>query len=45
MMGHLRLAGTRSYQALLVPDTAIATDGVRRIVHVVDRQGNVAAAR
>ncbi|MEA3031588.1 MAG: rane fusion protein multidrug efflux system [Sphingomonadales bacterium] len=42
MMGHLRLAGTPPYRALLVPDTAIATDGVRRIVYVVDRQGNVA---
>lgn len=43
MMGHLRLAGARPYRALLVPDTAIATDGVRRILHVVDRQGNVAS--
>ncbi len=42
MMGHLRLAGSPPYRALLVPDTAIATDGVRRIVYVVDRQGNVA---
>ncbi len=42
MMGHLRLAATPPYRALLVPDTAIATDGVRRIVYVVDRQGNVA---
>ena len=41
MMGHLRLSATPSYRALLVPDTAIATDGVRRIVQVVDRQGNV----
>ena len=41
MMGHLRLAATPPYRALLVPDTAIAVDGVRRIVHVVDRQGNV----
>ena len=41
MMAHLRLAATPPYRALLVPDTAIATDGVRRLVQVVDGQGNV----
>jgi hypothetical protein len=41
MMAHLRLAATPPYRALLVPDTAIATDGIRRLVQVVDRQGNV----
>jgi len=41
MMGHLRLSATPPYRALLVPDTAIATDGVRRLVQVVDRDGNV----
>jgi RND family efflux transporter MFP subunit len=41
MMGHLRLSATRPYRALLVPDTAIATDGLRRLVQVVDGQGNV----
>jgi RND family efflux transporter MFP subunit len=41
MMGHLRLAGTPPYRALLVPDTAIVTDGVRRLVQVVDDEGNV----
>jgi RND family efflux transporter MFP subunit len=40
MMGHLRLAGTPAYRALLVPDTAIVTDGVRRLVQVVDGEGN-----
>lgn len=40
MMGQLRLSGTPGYRALLVPDTAIATDGVRRMVYVVDREGN-----
>ena len=41
MMGRLRLAATSPYQALLVPDTAIVTDAVRRVVYVVDRQGMV----
>lgn len=40
MVGQLRLAGTPGYRALLVPDTAIATDGIRRVVYVVDREGN-----
>ncbi len=41
MMGRLQLAGSPPYRATLVPDTAIATEGVRRIVHVTDAQGNV----
>ncbi len=41
MMGRLRLSATPPYRALLVPDTAIVTDGVRRLVQVVDREGNV----
>lgn len=41
MMAHLQLSASPAYRAMLVPDTAIATDGVRRLVQVVDRQGNV----
>jgi RND family efflux transporter MFP subunit len=41
MTAHIRLAGSTPYTALLVPDTAIATDGVRRLVHVTDTKGNV----
>jgi RND family efflux transporter MFP subunit len=41
MVGHLQLAGSPPYRAMLVPDTAIATDAVRRIVYVADRAGNV----
>jgi RND family efflux transporter MFP subunit len=41
MVGHLQLAGSPPYEALLVPDTAVATDAVRRIVYVADRAGNV----
>jgi RND family efflux transporter MFP subunit len=43
MFGHLRLSASQTYQALLVPDNAVATDGARRILYVVDGQGNVAA--
>ena len=41
MMGRLRLSATPPYRAMLVPDSAVVTDGVRRLVHVVDREGNV----
>ncbi len=43
MIGALRLAGAAPYTALLVPDTAIVTDAARRVVYVVDGEGNVAA--
>jgi RND family efflux transporter MFP subunit len=43
MFGNLRLAASRPYRALMVPDTAIATDAARRVVYVVDRAGTVAA--
>ena len=42
MFGHLRLAASPPYRALLVPDSAIVTDAARRVVYVVDEQGNVA---
>jgi len=41
MFGQARLAGAGSYQAMLVPDAAIATDQARRIVYVVARDGSV----
>lgn len=43
MVGRMQLAGTDSYQALLVPDSAIVTDAVRRLVFVVDGEGTVVA--
>jgi RND family efflux transporter MFP subunit len=43
MFGHLRLASTQPYTALLVPDEAIVTDAARRVVYVVDRAGTVIA--
>ena len=42
MMGRLRLAASPAYPALLVPDTAIVTDAARRVVYIVDKQGNLA---
>lgn len=42
MFGQARLAGAGSYDAMLVPDAAIATDQARRIVYVVAADGSVA---
>lgn len=41
MFGHLRLAGTQPYRAMLVPDTAIVTDAARKLLYVVDKEGKV----
>ncbi|MNR18027.1 Efflux pump periplasmic linker BepF [compost metagenome] len=43
MFGQAQLAGGASYQALLVPDSAIATDAARRVVMVVNADGSTAA--
>lgn len=43
MFGQAQLAGGGSYQALLVPDSAIATDAARRVVMVVNADGSTAA--
>ena len=42
MFGQARLAGSGSYEAMLVPDAAVATDQARRIVYVVATDGSVA---
>lgn len=42
MFGQARLAGSGSYEAMLVPDAAVATDQARRIVYVVAADGSVA---
>lgn len=42
MFGQARLAGSGSYQAMLVPDAAVSTDQARRIVYVVAADGSVA---
>lgn len=43
MVGRMQLAGTESYEALLVPDAAVVTDAARRLVFVVDGEGTVVA--
>lgn len=43
MFGSLRLEGSRPYNALLVPDTAIVADAARQLVYVVDKSGTVVA--
>ncbi|MGV9005864.1 MAG: efflux RND transporter periplasmic adaptor subunit [Brevundimonas sp.] len=42
MFGQARLAGAGTYEAMLVPDAAVATDQARRIVYVVAADGTVA---
>jgi len=39
MFGHMRLLGSGSYSALLVPDRAVLPDQERQVVYVVDAQG------
>ncbi|MDQ3124396.1 MAG: efflux RND transporter periplasmic adaptor subunit [Pseudomonadota bacterium] len=41
MFGQARLAGAGTYEAMLVPDAAVATDQARRIVYVVAADGSV----
>lgn len=43
MFGHMQLQASTAHDALLVPDTAIATRGADRILYVVDEAGLVAA--
>ncbi|MBU2167611.1 MAG: efflux RND transporter periplasmic adaptor subunit [Alphaproteobacteria bacterium] len=43
LFGQARVAGAAPYQALLVPDAAIATDQARRVVYVVDAENRVVA--
>lgn len=43
MFGHMRLAGSQAYRAMLIPDTAIVTDAARRVIYVVDKANMVGA--
>ena len=43
MFARIRLLGSGSYQAVMVPDEVIGTDQSRKFVYVVDDQGTVAA--
>lgn len=40
MFGRARVENGAAYQALLVPDAAVVTDGARRAVHVVAKDGS-----
>lgn len=42
LFGRAQVAGAQTYDALLVPDAAIATDAARRVVYVVAADGSVA---
>ncbi|MBX3498239.1 MAG: efflux RND transporter periplasmic adaptor subunit [Alphaproteobacteria bacterium] len=41
MFGRIAIQGSPSYQGILLPDEAIASDQTRRIVYAVDKDGNV----
>lgn len=43
LLGSMQIAGSTSYEALLVPETAIITDVARRLVYVVEADGTVVA--
>ncbi|MGN7099816.1 efflux RND transporter periplasmic adaptor subunit [Brevundimonas diminuta] len=43
MFGHAQLAGSGGYAAMLVPDSAVVTDGPRKMVYVVAKDGTVGA--
>nr|WP_313417411.1 efflux RND transporter periplasmic adaptor subunit [Brevundimonas diminuta] len=43
MFGHAQLAGSGGYAAMLVPDSAVVTDGPRKVVFVVAKDGTVGA--
>ena len=43
MFGQGRMVGADAYRALLIPETAVITDGVRRVAYVVDAKGVVQA--
>jgi RND family efflux transporter MFP subunit len=42
MFGHMRLIGSGTYQAILIPDAAVVTDQTREVVYVVGADGTVA---
>lgn len=43
LLGRMQIAGSAAYDALLVPEAAVVTDGARRLIYVVDAEGKVAA--
>ncbi len=43
MFGRINVPGSLPYRGIMIPDEAIGTDQDRRIVYVVDAEGNVSA--
>jgi RND family efflux transporter MFP subunit len=41
MFGRARVEGSSAYAALLIPETAVVADGVRKVAYVVDANGTV----
>ncbi|MBX3520956.1 MAG: efflux RND transporter periplasmic adaptor subunit [Xanthobacteraceae bacterium] len=41
MFGRIRVPGSAEYEALLIPDTAIGTEQIRKFVYVVDGENTV----
>jgi len=44
VFGRLRLAGSAEYEAILIPDAAVVSDQSRKLVLIVDKEGNVKGA-
>ena len=44
VFGRLRLAGTPEYEAILIPDASVVSDQSRKLVLIVDQDGNVKGA-
>ncbi|OJU14240.1 MAG: efflux transporter periplasmic adaptor subunit, partial [Caulobacterales bacterium 68-7] len=42
MFGHAQVVGSKAYDAMLIPDSAIIADGIRRIAYVVNADGSTA---
>jgi RND family efflux transporter MFP subunit len=42
MFGHAQVVGSKPYKAMLIPDSAVVADGVRRIAIVVNPDGTTA---
>lgn len=41
MFGHARVASAQQYEAMLIPETAVVSDGARKIAYVVGADGKV----
>ena len=44
VFGRLRLIGSDEYEAVLIPDSAVVSDQSKKMVLIVDADGNVKAA-